>query len=188
VENSTLCSDADFLIVFCQFGKNGSTFSRGARFTRRSFFLHDRLDLVEVPGAEVVRVDAHIQRKRQRLMRKIAVRMSVEMPCALSMVRPHSHRIMAEYDPLLGYIDFRENIRGCEQIRELSGDSVVIAFNEVDGAADQPLAIGHNFLCTAQAEVAKEIENIVWLTIDGGNAVRGLTVSGEASARRDQSL
>ena len=67
---------------------------------------HDRLNFVEVPRTEIVRINANIHRERQGIVRQIAVRMSVQMPRATSMVRPYPHGVMAEHDTLLANMNF----------------------------------------------------------------------------------
>ena len=74
--------------------------------------LHHGLDFVKVPRAKLVGINANIKGERQRLVRQVAVRVSVEVPRALGVVWPHSHRIMAKHNSLLCYVDFGQQIPG----------------------------------------------------------------------------
>ncbi len=67
-----------------------------------------------MPRPEIVSIDPDIKRQGERFIRKIAMRMSIEMPGSLSMVRPNPHGVVTKHDPLLRDMDLREKSPRCE--------------------------------------------------------------------------
>lgn len=116
-----------------------------------------------MPRAKLVSIDANIKGERQRFVWQITVRMSVEVPRALSVMRPHPHRIMTKHDSLLSCVDLGEQIPGSKEMLVLARRPVVVAFDKVDGPARQPLSIGGHAVRSSEAEISEEIESIVWL-------------------------
>jgi len=84
------------------------------------------------------------------------------VPRALRMARPDSHCVMAKHNSLLRYVNLGQHAPTGEEILLRSGDLVVIALDEMDRLAGQALPIGDHLLRSPQAEVPKEIENVVW--------------------------
>lgn len=70
---------------------------------------------------------------------------------------------MAKHDSLLRCVDFSEKIPGSKKMLKLARSPVVVAFDEVDGPAGQPLSIGGHTFRPSQAEISEEIKSIVRL-------------------------
>lgn len=109
-ENLDRVSDLNFLVVGREVSECRPAFGLDFRFSGDSLRLHHGLDFVKVPRAKLVGINAHVKRERQRLVRQVAVRVSVEVPRALGVVWPHSHRIMAKHDSLLRCVDLGQQI------------------------------------------------------------------------------
>ena len=127
------------------------------------FTHHDCLKFIEMPRPKIVSVDPNIERQGERFIRKIAMRMSIEVPSSLSVVRPNSHGIVTKHDPLLRHMNLREKSPGREQLLLFAGCLVVIAFDEVDRFTSQPITVGDHLFFSPYAEIPKEVEDIVRL-------------------------
>jgi len=79
-----------------------------------AFTHHHCAEFIEMPRPEIVSIDPDIKRQGERFIRKIAMRMSIEMPGSLSMVRPDPHGVVTKHDPLLRDMDLREKSPRCE--------------------------------------------------------------------------
>jgi hypothetical protein len=117
---------------------------------------HDHLNFVEAPRAEIVRIHADIHRERQRIVRQVAVRMSVDVPCAASMVRPYPHSIVAKHDVLFANMDLGKQTPRCEEVLKFPRRLVVVPLDEMDGLAGQPLSILRHVSGAAETEVSEE--------------------------------
>ena len=87
------------------FTKRNTGAGEVAGFSCGNSRLHYRLEFVKVPRAERIRINTGIHRKRPGIIGQVAVRMSVEVPRALRMMRPDPHRVMAKHNSLLRYVD-----------------------------------------------------------------------------------
>ena len=125
--------------------------------------LHDRLNLVEVPGAKVVAIHSNVHRQGDRIVRQIAMRVSVELPSPARMMRPNLHRVMAKNDPLFADGDLGQRTPRREEMLKLSRRLVVIAVDEMDGLASQAVAICRHAVVLAETKISEKIQCVVGL-------------------------
>jgi len=50
-----------------------------------------------------------------QLIGQVAVGVTIDMPCAASMMRSDTHRVMAKNDSLLAHMNFRQGIPGSKK-------------------------------------------------------------------------
>src|SRR5271166_3332217 len=79
------------------------------------------------------------------------------------MVRPYLHRVMAKNDPLLANMNARQRTPRREEMLKLPRRLVVIAVDEMDGLASQPVAICRHAVVLAETEISEEIKHVVGL-------------------------
>ena len=91
-ENSGRVSDPNLLVVGGQIGERRAAFSLACRLPCLCLDLHHGLDLVKMPRAKLVGIDAYIKGERLRLVRQVAVRVSIKVPRALLRIAGQASR------------------------------------------------------------------------------------------------
>lgn len=66
-------------------------------------------------------INPDVHRKRPGIIGQVAVRMSIEMPAALRVAWPDSHRIVAKYNLLLRHVNLRQCAPAGEEMLLRSG-------------------------------------------------------------------
>src|SRR5665213_365257 len=79
------------------------------------------------------------------------------------MVRPNLHRIVAKNDPLLANRNLGQRAPRREEMLKLSRRLVVIAVDEMDGLASQPIAVCCYVVVLTETEISKKIKHVVGL-------------------------
>ena len=124
---------------------------------------HQRVDFFEVPRAEIVSVNADIHGKRSRCVREVPVRMSVQVPRSMMGAIPDPHCIVTDHDGLAMYGDFRKVAEPRKLLGHLANLFVVIARHRKDLLAANLLAMLQSSHLAPDAEISKEIENVIGL-------------------------
>jgi len=79
------------------------------------------------------------------------------------MVRPNLHRIMAKNDSLLANMNLGQRTPRREEMLKLPRRLIVIAVDEMDGLASQPIAVCRRAVVLAETEISEEIKRVVGL-------------------------
>src|ERR1035441_4609070 len=79
------------------------------------------------------------------------------------MIRPNLHRVMAKNDPLLGNTNLGQGAPRREEMLKLPRRLVVIAVDEMDGLASQPIAVCRHVVMLGETEISEKIQCVVWL-------------------------
>ena len=70
---------------------------------------------------------------------------------------------MAKYDPLLANRNLGQRTPRREEMLKLPRCLVVIAVDEMDGLASQPIAVCRHVVVLAETEISEKIKRVVWL-------------------------
>jgi hypothetical protein len=124
---------------------------------------HQQSDFVEVPRAEIVSVNADIHGKGSRRVREVPMRMSVQVPRSMMRVIPDPHGVVTNHDGLAMYGDFRKVAEPRELLGQLANLFVVITRHRKDFLAANLLAVLQSLRLAPDAEVPKEIEDVIGL-------------------------
>jgi len=117
----------------------------------------------EMPRAEIVSVNADIHRKGSRCVREVPMRMSVQVPRSMMGAIPDPHGVMTNHDGLAMYRDFRKVAEPRELLGQLANLFVVIARHRKDFLAVNLLAVLQSLSLAPDAEIPKEIEDVIGL-------------------------
>ena len=124
---------------------------------------HKGADFVEMPRAEIMCIDADIHRKGSRCVREVPVRMSVQVPRSMMGAIPDAQGIVTDHDGLAMYGDFRKVAQPREFLGQLANLFVVIARHRKDLPAANLLAVFQSRHLAPDAEIPKEIEDVIGL-------------------------
>jgi hypothetical protein len=116
-----------------------------------------------MPGAEIVSVNADIHGKGSRCGREVPMRMSVQVPRSMMRAIPDPHCIVTDHDGLAIYGDFRKVAEPRELLGYLSNLLVVIPWHRKDLPAPNLLAVLQSPDLAPDAEIPKEIEDVIRL-------------------------
>src|ERR1035441_8006264 len=79
------------------------------------------------------------------------------------MIRPNLHCVMAKNDPLLANRNLGQRTPRREEMLKLSRRLVVIAVDEMDGLARQPITVCCDVVVLSETEVSEEIKRVIGL-------------------------
>ena len=128
------------------------------------FLSHQRVDFFQVPLAEIVSVNADIHGKGSRCVREVPMRMSVHVPRSMMGAIPDPHGVVTDHDGLAVYGDFRKVAEPREPLGQLTNLFVLITRHRKDLLATNLLALLQSLRLTPDAEIPKEIEDVIGLT------------------------
>src|SRR3984893_12918376 len=123
---------------------------------------HKGADFVEMPQAEIMCIDADIHGKG-RCVREVPMRMSVQVPRSMMGAIPDPHGVVTDHDGLAMYGDFRKVAEPRELLGQLANLFVVISRHRKDLLAANLLAVLQRFRLAPDAEIPKEIEDVLAL-------------------------
>jgi len=110
-----------------------------------------------------VGVNSDIHGKGSRCFRELAVGMSVEMPRSMMGAIPDPHGVVTDHDELAMYGDFRKVAEPRELLGQLANLFVVITRHRKDLLAANLLAVLQSLRLAPDAEIPKEIEDVIGL-------------------------
>src|SRR5580658_10582903 len=123
---------------------------------------HKGADFVEMPRAEIMCIDAYIHGKG-RCVGEVPMRMSVQVPRSMMGAIPDPHGVVTDHDGLAMYGDFRKVAEPRELLGQLANLFVVIARHRKDFLAANLLAVLQSLHLAPDAEIPKEIEDVIGL-------------------------
>src|SRR5579863_495986 len=124
---------------------------------------HKGSDLVGMPRAEIVSVNAEIHGKGRRRVREVPMRVSVQVPCSMMGTIPDPHGVVTNHDGLAMYRDFRKVAEPRELLGQLANLFIVISRHRKDFLAANLLAVLQRFRLAPDAEIPEEIEDVIGL-------------------------
>src|SRR5579863_3565246 len=108
-----------------------------------------------------MRVHADIDGQRRRIVFKVAVRMTVEMPDATRRMMPDTHSVVTEDDSLSADSDLGQLTPATKRAFEVAKRAVVITFHNVNVPAHDAITVLPCFFRSANTEVAQKIQLII---------------------------
>jgi hypothetical protein len=108
-----------------------------------------------------MRVHPHIEGQGRRIIRKIAVGMSVKMPDTAPGMMPNPHCVMAENDSLPPDPNLDQLIQAGESAGEIAQGRIVISFDHMYVSADDAITILAGLIRSPKAKISQKVKHVI---------------------------
>ena len=105
-------------------------------------------------------IHAHIHCQRIGVFGQPAMRVTIQMPASAGGLVPGAHGIVAQDDSLLADSHLCQVTQPNEPVLQFAHSSVVVALDEKDSRATNAIEVPLGVLCSSEAEIAKEVEDV----------------------------